>query len=292
MSKTAVMELNDVCKSYQSRQVLKSVSLRLEPGLFYALIGQNGAGKSTLMRILARHEAPDRGCGSILGESILKDSREHARRVAYVSESIDYVLPISARNFFEHYGSLFPDWQAGTFESVIRELGIDLNLAFRSYSRGQRMQIAFAAALAQRPKALLLDEITSVLDARARNLVMRLLGRYVQAGGTVLMATHIVTEVHPYAHRMILIEDGELKLDLPVEEIANRFLKLKRPRDYELDIFDHDECVLVGSLPDDSLAYLIPMSAVPPQSLPEEVFCDARITPEEAFIYFTHKKAG
>jgi ABC-2 type transport system ATP-binding protein len=290
MGKT-VVRLSGVSKSYSERAVLKDVSLELESGGFYALVGHNGAGKSTLLRLLARLEAVTAGEGTLLGYGIDEDRAELNARVGYLSEDLDVAMPGSIREFYQRIGPLYPRWKADVFARVTGELGVPVDRHFRELSRGQRMHVALAAALASGFEVLLLDEITSVLDAQARGYLMARLAEFVRAGGTVVMATNIVTETHHFADRLILIEEGCVRFNSRVDEIAARFVRLRQPKGSEHPVFARPDCAVVGINSDGSLALLAPREAA--DSVPRDYLDPGSPTTEDACVYFNKvRKAG
>jgi energy-coupling factor transporter ATP-binding protein EcfA2 len=112
------------------------------------------------------------------------------------------------RAFFEQFPQIREGWDWPMFAGMMRERGLDLDKPFAALSRGQRMQVACAAALAGKPKVVLADEITAVLDDRARPYFVEALAETCRRGATVLMATNLVTEVKDVVDREIRLEDG------------------------------------------------------------------------------------
>src|SRR4051794_32464689 len=104
------IELKEIHKCFGATPALRDISLSLEAGKFYALLGKNGAGKSTLLRILMRFEQPDRGQGSIFGETLASDRPELNLQLGYVSELVDYSLPMTLRAFAHRIGRCYPVW--------------------------------------------------------------------------------------------------------------------------------------------------------------------------------------
>lgn len=284
---TPAIRLSGIKKSYLGNEILRDVNLSLDPGQFCALIGKNGVGKSTLMRLIMRQELPTSGDAWILGRDIKTDSNFFGETVGYVSESIDYALPVSLGVFFQHYGRSFPKWDHSRFTGILERMGIGEDSRFRSLSRGQRMHVAFAAAVASQPKILILDEITSVLDANARAFFMSYLGDFTKQGGTVLLATNIISEVHHYADRLILLHEGTAKLNLTMDEIAKTYTKLRKTKDSSHPILEDSECVEVALNSDGSLSFVVPTSKVAQYKAPQSILDNRGITAEEIFIYFT-----
>ncbi len=287
----AAIKLENIKKSYMGNEVLKDVTLTLEPGQFCALIGKNGVGKSTLIRLIVRQENPTSGEASVLGRDIKVDSAAFNEDVAYVSESIDYALPTSLGVFFKHYGRTFSRWNQERFTSMLTQMGIGLDRNFRSLSRGQRMHVAFAAAAASEPKVLVLDEITSVLDANARSFFMGYLAEFTRKGGTVLLATNIISEVQNYADRLVLLQDGMIKLNVAMKELATAYVKVRKAKDTNHPFFQDPECFEVGLNSDGSLSFVAPIGKASQYQLPDTLKDHRGITAEEVFIYFTRSRS-
>jgi ABC-2 type transport system ATP-binding protein len=210
-SDAAAVDLHGIQKRYGRNRVLRGVTLSLEAGVFHALIGRTGAGKSTLLRILGRRVSPDAGTGFVLGRSIEADLTAHGREVAFVSEAVDYAVPLPLREFFARFPEIRPGWDHASFETSMRTLGVDLDKSYAMLSRSQRMQVACAAALAASPRLLLLDEVTAVLDPRARTYFVDAFVQVCRRGGTVLMARGSGVEAREATDRVLLLEQGVVK---------------------------------------------------------------------------------
>lgn len=282
--------LKNISKHYGSQRALNSVSLEFHGGGFYVLLGKNGAGKSTLMRILMRYEQPDEGTGTILGAPLESDDDKLNLDIGYVSEALEIALPLRLNRLFSQFSEIYPRWDQKLFEGMLSELRIDLNKYFRELSRGQKMQVAFAAALAIHPKVLLLDEITAVLDANARSFFMDYLNRFTRNNGTVVMATNIVSEVQNFANHMVLLHNGHVNLDIPFSDLSKRFVKIRRRPNDNAALFSDKECVEVCLNSDGSTSHVMPRELADRNTLSPDVLDNRGITAEDIFIYFTRSK--
>jgi ABC-type multidrug transport system ATPase subunit len=211
------VSIQGISKSYFGKSVLDQVSFDLEAGKFYALIGENGSGKSTLLRILRRLEAPDKGDGTVVGFRLSEDDAAFGADVGYASESVNLPFATPLEKFFRDIRDFYPRWDQTLLDQIISEYRFDLKSRFGQLSRGQRMQILFAYCMAIRPKLLILDEVTSVLDSRVRPLILERCKNFVEAGGTVLMATNLVFEVRGFAQKTIYLERNHVR----VEDMSN-----------------------------------------------------------------------
>jgi ABC-2 type transport system ATP-binding protein len=199
------ISIQGISKSYFNKPVLENISFDLEAGRFYALIGANGAGKSTLLRILRRIETPDKGDGTVSGFQLSNDDADFGLDVGYASESVALPFWTSVRAYFETVRSLYPRWDQKLLDQMTEQFGLDLDKNFGQLSRGQRMQALFLYCMAIRPKILILDEVTSVLDSRVRPLALDFCKKFAEGGGTIVMATNLVFEVQGFAHQGIYL---------------------------------------------------------------------------------------
>src|SRR5690606_26952542 len=157
-----------------------------------------GAGKSTLLRILMGVETTDGGDYHIFWPHPPERHSSLRDRLGFVSESIEFDLPITMEEFIPYYRQFYHRWDETLFRQLVRDRQFDLHKKFKEYSRGQKMQLCLILALSIRPEILFIDEVTSVLDVSARRYFMQILHEFVGRGGTVILTTNIITEVQHF----------------------------------------------------------------------------------------------
>lgn len=287
-----LIQITEVSKAYHGKTVLENVSLGINGGLFYALLGKNGAGKSTLMRILMRHEAPDTGGGLAFGVPFSGNDQSVNHQIGYVSEMIEVHSFRDIGSFYKQYGKFFRSWDQSLFDGFIQRFKVDPSRRFQELSRGQKMQVVFSAAVAIQPKVLFLDEITSVLDASARAYVMEYLGTFCKAGGAVVMATNLVSEVERYVDHIWWLDNRRILINQGVKELKNQYVKIRRTLGEDHPVFHKPHCISVGVNSDGSESYVMvkqKFDAVRPENA-EALFDRRAISAEELFIYLTRDR--
>lgn len=267
--------------------VLKDITFTLEPGQFCALVGKNGVGKSTLMRLVMRLETPNAGEGKVLEYSLESDDPTFHQEIGYVSETFQLGIIGSLWDFVKHYQKLFSRFDLPLFELVCERFSLDLKTNYRALSRGQKMQFAFALAIARHPRLLVIDEVTSVLDPDARAFVMTYLNGLVQNGNTVLFATNVITEVQHYATKLLMLQDGVIKLELDISKVQESFQKIRRPSQYNHLIYARRECVEISLSSDGSPNYIVPAYLIGELGFPRDLIDRRGLTPEDVFIFFS-----
>jgi sulfonate transport system ATP-binding protein len=212
------VNLHGIGKQYGERGVLKGIDLKIPAGEFVAFVGRSGCGKSTLLRLIAGLEKPT--TGSLL-------IANHGRRKYDTHTRIMFQDPrlLPWRKIIQNVGlGLKGKWQRNALHAL-SEVGLDdrANEWPSILSGGQKQRVALARALIHEPKLLLLDEPLGALDALTRIDMQSLIENiWRDIGFTALLVTHDVAEAVALADRVILIEDGQIALDLKIN--------LPRPR--------------------------------------------------------------
>jgi ABC-2 type transport system ATP-binding protein len=220
MSETAAAELEDVGMSYptglfgQSRRIaVEHVSLRIDAGQVFALLGPNRAGKTTLVKILLSLCRPTSGRGLRFGQPLA--DRQTLARIGYVHENPAFPRYLTSQSLLEYYGAM-----ALLSEAVVRRRAAELldrvGLADRGrepisrFSKGMIQRLALAQALLNDPELLVLDEPSEGLDVSGRRLVHDVIVERRKRGFTVLLISHQLVEVEKVCDRVGVIEGGRL----------------------------------------------------------------------------------
>ncbi|MEE1866177.1 MULTISPECIES: aliphatic sulfonates ABC transporter ATP-binding protein [Pseudomonas] len=209
---------NNLQKTFGQRQVLRDIDLHIPAGQFVAIVGRSGCGKSTLLRLLAGLDQPSGG-ELLAGSAPLSEAREDTRLMFQEARLLPW------KKVIDNVGlGLSGSWRAQALHALEAVgLGERANEWPAALSGGQKQRVALARALIHQPRLLLLDEPLGALDALTRIEMQQLIERlWREHGFTVLLVTHDVSEAVAVADRVILIEDGEVGLDLTVD--------LPRPR--------------------------------------------------------------
>ncbi len=226
-SREAIIDVKLLSKSFGDDVLFSGVSFKVFQGSFTTILGLNGIGKSSLLNILSCKISADKAEGTLLGEPLGIDLAEKRQSVALVSENLNYELGASAREFAFYYAQLYPTFDKEKFLHYVKERRLDLSKHFTQYSRGQKMQYCLILALSQNPKLLFIDEITSVLDYKAREFFLHELTLFCQNGGTVVLTTNIINEVQQCSTDLVIIKSVEEIIWGEQVEILSRFVKLR-----------------------------------------------------------------
>jgi ABC-2 type transport system ATP-binding protein len=231
---TKIIELRNIKKKYQQKFVLDSVSFDIEEGSFTTLIGCNGAGKSTTLRLISGNEAIDGGSLLTFGLDPYAFSFPYRSDVFFIHENYQISFPVNLLEMMTHYRKVFPRWSDQIFNEILKERKFSIKKNFMDLSRGQRMQFLLMVALASRPKLLLLDEITSVIDIDGQRYFLEKLKKFTRDGGSLVITTNILSEMDDFTDHLILLQDSRLMVNSKAEEMKKRYFLLKDIENYPL----------------------------------------------------------
>ena len=219
-------------KRYGPRVAVRGVSFEIEEGEVIGLLGPNGSGKSTILRVLAGYLPPSAGSIRIAGIDVAGDSLGARRQVGYVPEDAPIYDAMRVAEFLHFMAAIKGVPGRATRAAVATaaerlDLGPVLGMPIAKLSRGYRQRVAIAQALVNDPPLLILDEPTNALDAyqviAVRTLVRSLAGRR-----TVLVASHVLTEIERLTSRVMILLDGRLLTSNAMREAGQpRKLRLR-----------------------------------------------------------------
>jgi ABC-2 type transport system ATP-binding protein len=205
-----VIEIEGLTKSFGRFPALKGVDLRVERGQVHGFLGPNGAGKSTTIRVLLGLLKADAGTVRLLGGDPWRDVVALHRRLAYVPGDVSLWPGMTGGEAIDLLGSLRGGLDERRRAELIERFELDPSKRGRQYSKGNRQKVAIVAALASDVELLILDEPTSGLDPLMENVFQEALGDARRRGASVLLSSHILTEVEALADRLSIIRDGEI----------------------------------------------------------------------------------
>lgn len=217
-----VVRVSNLTKKYDRNTVLSNVNLTLEKGRIYGIIGQNGAGKTTLINHINGLIYPDEGEIEIFGSSNETELIEARRRVGTVCEHAGLHGNYSAKDNIRLNMKLRGISDTSLVEQTIASVGLMGvgNKKFKNYSMGMKQRLAIGCAMLSGPELLLLDEPINGLDpvgiVEIRNLLKQLNQRY---GVTMLVSSHILTELRELATDYIIINKGQILDCLSADEL-------------------------------------------------------------------------
>ncbi|MFE7315406.1 ABC transporter ATP-binding protein [Streptomyces sp. NPDC057555] len=213
------IEAEDLGKKYRRRWALTECSFRLPAGRVCAMVGPNGAGKSTFLSLAARLNQPSAGTLRLNGVSV--DDPAVQAGVAFLAQDKPLYARFTVGEMLRLGRELNPHWDQAVAERIVRSGDIALTARVGTLSGGQRTRVAFALAFGKRPALLLLDEPMSDLDPLARDELSGLLmAEVAEHGTTVLMSSHLLSEVEEMCDHLLVLAGGRLRMAGPTDALV------------------------------------------------------------------------
>jgi ABC-2 type transport system ATP-binding protein len=222
-----MIETRHLTKHYGNLAALVDLNLTIAAGDIFGFIGPNGAGKTTTMRILATLMEPTHGEGFIDGLNVRKDGARVRRCVGYMPDFMGVYDDLKVFEYLEFFAAAFgiePKKRKAIVEGVLELTDLTSKQAATvdSLSRGMQQRLGLARVLIHDPKVLILDEPASGLDPRARIEIRELLKELKRMGKTIMISSHILSELEEICDHIGIIEKGQLVFSGTMEEIRHR----------------------------------------------------------------------
>src|SRR5580765_5535749 len=214
-------------RTYGSLVALSGLDLVINRGDLFGFIGSNGAGKTTTLRILATFLAPSSGRAEVLGHDVVADADAVRHVIGYMPDFFGVYKDMEVTEYLDFFGACYkiPTAQREkTVNDVLELVGLSekRGALIGALSRGMQQRLGLARVLIHDPKLLLLDEPASGLDPRARIEMMAILQELQRLGKTIIISSHILSELQTLCNRVAIIEKGKLIYAGPVQGVRDQ----------------------------------------------------------------------
>lgn len=217
--------LKNVNKKYEkSNFAIKDISFSVPEGSIVGFIGENGAGKSTTMNCILNVIRRDSGTIEIFGREMTDEDIDIRENIGVVYDSNNFPEYLTARQLADILGRIYSKWDDFCFEQFLRRFGLPESQKIKTYSRGMSMKLAIAVALSHDSKLLILDEATSGLDPIMRDEILDVLLEFVkQENHSILLSSHITSDLEKIADYIVFIHNGEIILSKTKDELIYEY---------------------------------------------------------------------
>ena len=214
-------------RTYGQMTALSALDLTVNQGDLFGFIGSNGAGKTTTLRILATFLAPSAGQALVLGHDVVREADAVRHVIGYMPDFFGVYKDMEVTEYLDFFGACYkiPTVQREkTVNDVLDLVGLSekKGALIGALSRGMQQRLGLARVLIHDPKVLLLDEPASGLDPRARIEMMAILQELQRMGKTIIISSHILSELQTLCNRVAIIERGKLIYAGPVQGVRDQ----------------------------------------------------------------------
>lgn len=207
---TEVVAIDHLTKRFGKFQALKNITFTIHPGEVFGFIGPNGAGKSTTIRILLGNLKATSGQATIFGQSVWTDAVAIHKRIAYVPGDVDLWPNLTGGEIIDLLLKLSGQKHTARTDELIKKFDLDVAKKARTYSKGNRQKVALVAAFSTDAELYIFDEPTSGLDPLMEEVFQQEVLALKAAGKSILLSSHILSEVERMCDRIGIIRQGEI----------------------------------------------------------------------------------
>ncbi len=238
-----IIEIKNLTKRYDSNFQLDISKLNIPSGRIIGLIGENGAGKTTLIKCLLNLVKVDKGSIKIFDKDIVSDEAIIKENIGIVLDGMFLPEVLTAKDVDSIMKDIYKSWDSSEFSRLVTDFQIPLNKKIKELSKGMRKKLEIASALSHNAKLLILDEATSGLDPVVRDEILDLLLKFVKDDEhSILLSTHITSELEYISDNIIFIDNGKIVLEDSRDNIMENYGLLKCDVDY-LENIDKEDVI-------------------------------------------------
>jgi ABC-2 type transport system ATP-binding protein len=212
----AILQLNNLNKSYAKFPALKNVNLELEPGRILGVLGPNGSGKTTLIKIVAGLLQPSGGEVKVCG--MAPGARTKAL-VSYLPDVNHLPTWMTIPGIIQYFDTFFDDFEPDHATALLERLGIDQRRKVTALSRGTREKLQLSLVLARKARLYLMDELLEGIDPIARSVAIDTILENYNPEGSVIISTHLITDVEKLLDEVVFLKEGEIILSDNTEDL-------------------------------------------------------------------------
>ncbi len=229
-----ILESREITKKYGSKIAVNQVSLGLETGLVYAMLGPNGSGKTTWMKMAAGLVKPTSGEILYQGNPVGVESR---KEIAYMSTEPYFYNWMSVADVGKYYEDFFQDFSMEKYNEMISRMELTGDMKAKKLSSGMMAKLKIAVTMAREAKIYLLDEPLNGIDILAREQIMKSILEAIASDVTLVISSHLVDELERVADAAVFMKDGQLAEQCMIEEL--RINRHKSVVDLYREIYGH-----------------------------------------------------
>ena len=221
-TKKPVLKCQNLSKSFGDHTVLENINLEIKPGRIVGLLGKNGAGKTTLIKTISGLLTLDSGEISIAGHSVGVETK---KIVSYLPERTYFDRTMKIRQVINFFADFYEDFSAEKAEQLIKDFDLDLESRLNKLSKGMQEKVQIALVMSRKAKLYVLDEPLGGVDPATRDYIMETILRNFDDGASMLISTHLVSDIEKILDDVIIINRGKIVLTEEAETLRAKSKK-------------------------------------------------------------------
>lgn len=213
------IEIKNLCKSFGKKKILRDVSLSVDSGRIVGLLGKNGMGKSTLIKLINDLLTPDSGEILVYGEFVGVESK---KRISYLPERCALDKTMTVKKVIDFYADFYNNFDIDKAINLLSDLDLDYNQKISKMSKGMQEKLQLALVLSREADIYILDEPLGGVDPATRDYILDTILSNFKEGASVIISTHIISDIERILDDVIFIDKGEIILSSDADELRLR----------------------------------------------------------------------
>lgn len=218
-----MIDIQNLSFKYGRKPVLNNITMKLEAGKIYGLLGENGVGKTTLLKIISGLQKPFEGKCSVSGENPFGRTPSFLSNIFYLPEDLEFIqLDITLNQFVELNAPFYQKFDNDKYLSIVKDFEVDANRKLSKLSHGQTKKAAIAFALATNSYLLLMDEPSNGLDIPSKTIFRKVMAEYCHEETCAIISTHQVRDLENLIDPIIILDNQAVLLNASLETISQK----------------------------------------------------------------------
>jgi ABC-2 type transport system ATP-binding protein len=211
-----ILEIKNLDKNYGNFRAVKNVSFNVEPGKIVGLLGPNGSGKTTIIKTIMGLMSDYSGDVAIVGHSPGPGANKY---ISYLPDTAHIPRWLTVNQSISFFEDFYEDFEASRARDMLSNMQIPLNKKLKALSRGMQEKVSLSLMMSRRAKLYVLDEPIGAVDPASREFIIGTILKNYDDGASILLSTHIISDIEPILDRALFLREGGLILDDDVEKI-------------------------------------------------------------------------
>ena len=214
-----LLECKNLCKSYDDKQVLKDINLKIPKGKIIGLLGKNGMGKTTLIKLINDLLTPTSGEVLINGK---KPGVESKKIISYLPEKTYIDREMKVKDAIKYFEEFYDNFDSEKAKKLLKDLDLDVNSKISKMSKGMQEKLQLILVMSRNAQLYILDEPLGGVDPATRDYILDTILSNFSEGASVIISTHLIADIERILDEVIFIDKGEIKVTSSADELRNK----------------------------------------------------------------------
>lgn len=219
MSNIKLLEIKNLNKSFDNKEILKDINLSVSGGKIIGLLGKNGAGKTTLIKLINDLLTPTSGEILINGKKVGAESK---KIVSYLPERTYLNKQMKVSEVMEYFKDFYSDFDYDKAEKLLKDLDLDINKPLSKMSKGMQEKVQLVLVMSRKAKLYILDEPLGGVDPATRDYILDTILSSFNENASVIISTHLISDIERILDEVVFIDKGKIVLQSEADKLRNK----------------------------------------------------------------------